>query len=571
MSHPEFRLEAMCDFIDDVGQCPVPVTAAHIDDMMRSLREQGITRVSWAYYADERGGHVVPFDEVSDLPSVAAFTRYVQTYRDLGNPLRVAVEAGHRHGIEVYAYFKPYETGGGLSYPDGSPEARAYGRLPKVGGQLVWFDPFVIEHPELRIQRRTDDVRDDLSRCPISTIRLHKADDAPTRIRQQNLQIWASDTNYQYERLDVDFSLEETVEMAGHDVVDLRRKMLTRKGDPVRTLTLSGLSLTQPYVLVTTDISEGEGDFSNTAIEMMRVYDEQDRELLGVYSNGSGIYNAAAIDFRNWGLMFDHGYGCRASSLDNSNAEGHDGLIAFARGRSAYLDGALCETDPQVQTFWLDCLQAMVDAGVDGVDFRIENHSTMTDFTEDYGYNQVTLDQLSDPADPDLGEMARVRGDAYTDFLRRSKELLTRNGKQMRINFQLDVLRPETPGNRLLAYPANVEFQWERWIDAGLLDEAIFRFFALEFGEALEEDIGRRVIDRCRRHGYPVVFNRYIKQGNLVEEFRQIRRDGRFSGFVLYEVMNFVQYGVEGTCRVDDDSVLQVAGLLRTGEEQGPG
>ena len=562
MSQSELRLEAMCDFIDDVGQCPVPVTVEHIDDMMRSFRDLGIRRVSWAYYADERGGHVVPFDPASDLPSVKGFTRYVQTYRSLGNPLRAAVEAGHRHGIEVYAYFKPYETGGGLSYPDGSPEARAYGKLPKVGGQLVWFDPFVVDHPDLRIQRRTDDVRDDLDRCPICTIVLRKTDAAPTRIGRQNLQIWVSETNYRYQRLNADFTLEETVEAAAQDVVDLQRNTLTSKGDPVRTLTLSGLNLTQACVLVTTDFTDGEADFGNTAIDMMRVYDGQDRELLGVYSNGSGIYNSAAIDFRNWGLMYDHGYGCRASSLDNCNSEGRDGLIAFARGRSAYLDGALCETHPQVQAFWLDCLRAMVDAGVDGVDFRIENHSTMTDFTEDYGYNQVILDQLADPRHPDQREIAKVRGDAYTEFLRRSKELLARHGRQMRINFQMDVLRPEIPRNRLLAYPANVEFQWERWVDEGLLDEAIFRFFALEFDEVLDEEIGRQVIERCQESGYPVVFNRYINQGDLVEEFGQIQGDGRFRGFILYEVANFADYGADGTCRVSDDRVLQVATLL---------
>ncbi|MFC1526558.1 hypothetical protein ACFL6X_07090 [Candidatus Latescibacterota bacterium] len=49
MSQPKFRLEAMCDFIDDVGQCPVPVTVEHIDDMMRNFRDLGITRVSWTW------------------------------------------------------------------------------------------------------------------------------------------------------------------------------------------------------------------------------------------------------------------------------------------------------------------------------------------------------------------------------------------------------------------------------------------------------------------------------------------------------------------------------------------
>ena len=35
----------------------------------------------------------------------------------------------------------------------------------------------------------------------------------------------------------------------------------------------------------------------------------------------------------------------------------------------------------------------MIAAGVDGVDFREENHSTHTDYPEDYGFNDVVLQQ----------------------------------------------------------------------------------------------------------------------------------------------------------------------------------
>ena len=39
------------------------------------------------------------------------------------------------------------------------------------------------------------------------------------------------------------------------------------------------------------------------------------------------------------------------------------GFIAFARGRNEYLSGALCETEPQVQEFWLSCIEGMLDMG----------------------------------------------------------------------------------------------------------------------------------------------------------------------------------------------------------------
>ena len=64
--------------------------------------------------------------------------------------------------------------------------------------------------------------------------------------------------------------------------------------------------------------------------------------------------------------------------------------------------------------------------------------------------------------------MAAVRGDAYTAFLARAKRLINGRGKAMRINFQVDWYRPDPPRQRRLAYPANVDFQWQRWIEEGL-------------------------------------------------------------------------------------------------------
>ena len=94
-----------------------------------------------------------------------------ETYRHPGNPLRAAVVAGHRYGLEVYAYFKPYETGIALVFPEGSPEAQAYGQLHHQGGRLGVLDPFVLAHPHLRIQRRTDDLPAGREKGPVCALK----------------------------------------------------------------------------------------------------------------------------------------------------------------------------------------------------------------------------------------------------------------------------------------------------------------------------------------------------------------------------------------------------------------
>ena len=196
---PAFRLEALTDFVDDALR--LTFTETHIDSMMATLAGMGVTRVSWAYYADGRGGFVTP----SGLNQ--SWTHLAETYAGLGNPLQVAVAAAHRHGMELYAYYKPYETGPASCLPESAPEALTHGLLPHLGGLLNGLDPFVVAHPELRICHRPDASIGDLSDVPITSLQLTRKDASPTRITAEHLQLWGSDNNYQYQPLNAQFGL----------------------------------------------------------------------------------------------------------------------------------------------------------------------------------------------------------------------------------------------------------------------------------------------------------------------------------------------------------------------------
>ena len=168
------------------------------------------------------------------------------------------------------------------------------------------------------------------------------------------------------------------------------------------------------------------------------------------------------MDFRSWGLVFDHGWGKVPIKLDAPNAAGKDGLIAFHRGRSEYLSGALCETEPPVQNFWLSCITEMLDAGVDGIDIRGKNHSTHTEYSGDYGFNDVVIEQCQRRGDASDDTVAQVRREACTDFLRRAKQLISARGKRLRYNLNVEYFGGDAPTNRLLAFPANLHFDWKR-------------------------------------------------------------------------------------------------------------
>ncbi len=545
----DFIREALVDFPDDALMAAQPITPRHIDSMMAALKRCGVKRVSWAYYGDGHGGYLTP----ALKPHASEYwENLIATYIQLGNPLRVATEAAHRHGLELYAYFKPYETGPAVSFPEGSPEAVSFGRLAQLGGRLSWIDRFVADNPHLRIRRRMDDLPSNIADIPICGIKLFKKDDSPTRITKDHLQIWTSPLNYRYTQKKISFEVKETVEPAKKDVYDIQDNLITKKGDPVRVLTLSGFGLTDPFIMVTTDFTEGPADFENVGPEIMVALDKNGKEVPGVFAPGSAIWMADQVDFRNWGLIYDHGYGWQRLSLDEPNASGKRGVIGYTRGRNEYLPGALCETEPAVQTFWLSNLREILDAGVDGVDFREENHSTHTDYPADYGYNQVILDRAksTDPA-----AISKVRGEAYTDFLRQSKKMISSRGKRMRINFQIDWYRDNPPRCRNLAYPANLNFDWRTWIAEGLLDEGMIRFFALPFDSVFNDDVAKEITDLCRRKNLPVYVNRYIQPKTLKEEYQRVHDDGRFAGFIIYEVSSYVKYTPDGGCEVTLDEV----------------
>ncbi len=551
-----FLLEALVDFPDDALE--TVVTPAHVDNMMVTLREMGVTRVSWGYYGDGHGGYMLP-SGLSDR-----WRNYAETLKALENPLRVAVEAAHRHGLELYAYYKPYETGPGISLPDGSPEAREFGRVRQQGGWLTWMDPFVMDHPNLRIRHRPDESIKDILKVPICKIKLVKRDDSPTRITKEHLQIWSSQLNYRYQKLNVDFTVHESVEPSPQEVRDLNDNLITKKGAPVRTLTLSGFQLTDPYILVTTDFTDGQSDFENTGTNLLVALNENGEEIPGVFATGGGVWEANRVDFRNWGLIFDMGFGRSLVRLDESNTSGRHGLIAFTRGWNEYLPGALCETEPQVCEFWLSCIHEILDAGVDGVDFRVENHGTHTDYYEDYGFNDVVLQECSRRGQIDVETIAQVRGDAYTNFLRQAKRLIASKGKRMRVNLNIDWFRSDPPPARRLAYPANIHYDWKRWVDEGLLDEGILRMFQLPFDNVFNDSVAAEMSASCKEKGIPLTVNRYINP-NYPVEFNRVQQDGRFNGFIFYETATFLHFNEQGECVLQSDVVAQVCNMMKEG------
>tara|TARA_B100000809_G_scaffold148311_1_gene145779 strand:+ start:274 stop:759 length:486 start_codon:yes stop_codon:yes gene_type:complete len=122
----------------------------------------------------------------------------------------------------------------------------------------------------------------------------------------------------------------------------------------------------------------------------------------------------------------------------------------------------------------------------------------------------------------------------------------------MRVTLNVAWFRP--PDERIvsqrMAYPANIDFDWRRWIDEGLMDGAVLRLFGVPFDGIFGEDaVAQEMIGACLARDLTVTVNRYVSNvPELLDEFKRLLADSRFNGFVLYEANAFVAFTPEGGC-----------------------
>ncbi|MSP13009.1 MAG: hypothetical protein EXR62_08625 [Chloroflexi bacterium] len=572
-----FTISATVDFPDDCYQHVY--TPQMLDEMIDILASLGVTKINWLYYGSVAEGSFWSGPEWGTWGSENASC--LETVRILGEPLKAAVPIIHKHGMQVFSVIKPYATGLSASIFEGSPFAQKYGGPERIGGPVAASIPFIRRDPQLRVARRPGADPQNLSGIPVTRIKLRKNNASPTRLQKENLEVWVSEDNCGYARRVVELSLHEEIELASQDFVDYDGRTFIHTGDPLRTLTLEGLYLTDKYILISTNFSDHQGDFRNSALAMLEVYGPDGLLPVTVATGYTTWYGPC--DFRTSGLQYDTGLGSMPFTLDVDNHPVLDdhfpylksqGYIAFARGRNQYLPNAPCEAYPEVQQLWLDWVDESLQAGVDGIDFRISGHSTLTDWPTDYGFNQVILDAYrqryhEDPGaaceNVDLVKLAQLRGETYSNFLREARSHISQAGKPMYIHLHTEAFRENIPPGAIMGFPANMQFDWQGWLQEGLVDGITLRTSWFEACEAegdrrgksrrgllpdvLADPVITDAIQTVTQFDLPIYLTRYIDASTpefYPAEIDLAYSDGRFNGFDLYEGMYLCQPDSQG-------------------------
>ena len=418
---------------------------------------------------------------------------------------------------------------------------------------------------------------------PVRRIKLFKADESPTRITAENLEIWTSSNNYGYQRKEVRFDVVEAVEPSRREVIDYYGDVVTAKGAPVRTLILEGLD--DMYILVTTGIGDGEPDFINTAVGMIEANGPEPDPLPIVVATRSGMGHNVR-DFREDGLDFDNGFGLQQTFLDVDNGSAlryedygnwwretaNGGVIAFARGANEYLPATPCEMYPEVRKLWDGWVDGIIDAGVDGLDVRVSHHGGLVNEPYEYGFNEPVVEEFArrhgrTPSDSteDTRLMSELRGEHFTEFMSETSKRVRGAGGKMQVHLHTEAFRDDACHGQMMGFPANIHFDWKRWLSDGLVDGITLRtswFEALEspsedqayrarLSYRLDDPVVEDALDTAKRLGIPVYLNRYIDRAIGIDEYLEdvetTLHDDRFAGFDVYELAHLARPVPDGT------------------------
>lgn len=574
----DFKLSVTVDFPDDITKGPFD--QARLDDVMSQISSIGARRVNWMYY-----GSVTPDDPTRGNIWESHWATYApQTLAQLGEPLQAAVKAAKKQGLEIFGVVKPYNGGLSGTYPLGSPEAGTKSKITRIGGTLQQLIPFLEAHPEMRLQRRPEE--GPVATGPITEIKLTKADSGATRLAPEHLRIWVSDDNFKYRPLGLVPKGTVALEHAQHEIRDYHGNVLTRRGELVRVIRLTGLSLTAKFIVLSTTFAEGAGDFRNTPTGMVELFNANGASLPCVLATHAALW-IRPRDFRTYGLEFDMGYGHLPVTLDQpwkgassdpwKPFSGEDefaeetlfgkgptgGFIGIALGKNAYAAAAPSEAYADVRALWLAWVKQMLDAGVDGVNLRISAHGTLSDEPDMYGWNPPVIAAYRQrygegPIDP--VKIATIRGDFYSEFVREASQTVRSRGKKLHVHLHAEAFRHALVFGQQNGIPGGIDFQWKRWLREGWVDEVYLRTSWFEAAEdplgakftqrsrltaALTDPVAEDMISTAQDLRLPITLNRYIGRAAGLEEYvsdlKQIYRDARFSGFDVYEFFDLAQ------------------------------
>ena len=533
-----------------------PHTPELIDSKMKLLAELGFKRVQL----------IIPPPGFPNYNASSIFLNndpeahfHLQSVLNVGDPVFHYIKAAHKYGMKAFAVIKPYEGGGSYTLPHGQKPLIPRNCLEQLGGTAFGYDNFIAQHPEMRVKRKAipnyeKQISKTISKiemlfcldlikqkCTPDDFKIFEKADAGKTVK--NIRIWLSEDNGNYvpceEKLEIRESIEDRI------INDINGRPLYETAKKCRVVEISNLSIKCNYLAVSFDNPDERHVI--LPYSMIKIFASDGSEI--PMSASSRVRNKPMIndkmktvgngDFKNSGFEFQ-----ALDTIYCGNGWETYSCYGIAKGKLEYMKGTHCEAYPEVRAYWLDQVKNMLTLGADGIDIRLQSHSTgVVDFMS-YGFNQPIIEKFQikykrdvSDSDEDYKRIMRIRGDFFEMFLRDAAKITKENGKIFQVHLQ------ECYETQKLDYNFNdacfwampkILLNWKDIID--LADEITLKEYNWGNYSPLTANM---IKDYARKQNKPLWVICYLQQGwDLNPEFCEaVNKDDRIHGLQLYEVV----------------------------------
>lgn len=563
--------------------CGVKYRYLSIRNKMELLAELGYKRVYLVVSLQGMPMYSNPWLSMMK-PNTQANNHALESLVNVGDPVFEHIYEAHRVNMEAFAVVKPYEGGGGFTVPHGRTATFEGRSLPCIGGERIGFETFLQDRNELRVKRKPIDRYEELVSQVITRIRLtFVLDRVEQRIDEQNdetfpqidehhvsaddFQIWISQDNGFYKPYEGELTVVEHT--ANENVYDANGYPIEGGKKRCKIIDLQSLYLDPDarYFAITMKNVENKGVM--IPFSMIKAYGELGEVPLTVSpyvrTSAESEERTKQITESSGGYWFDATYPQRADqhpeAMERFARHGFEfewygagfwgkgwmrsPLYGIARGKMTYLKGTHCEAYDEVRAYWLDQIQRLIAMGIDGIDLRLQNHSSMVSDYVNYGYNEPIVEAymnkygvniLEDEADPI--KLMKIRGEFYLQFV----ESVATELKKANVTLQIHLRHSlERENIKLSSEFGEVGFwampkvlpDWERLIE--LADEVTIKDY--NWG-VYRPETASQIKDKAASLGKKLWVHCYIAQGgDLNTSFVDgVEQDDRVTGVLLYEV-----------------------------------
>jgi len=479
-----YPLEVTVDFNDDLMS--TAWTQKTFDSLFTELKSWGTQRVSWIDLGRKE-------DAYFDNGPLGIDEHGNQTFAHVGDIFATAVATAHKNDIELIGLFKPFDMAiCGITFPPQSKAAKERGRIHRIGGSLGWSTRLA-QHNQHLIMARKPSAHGPAKNEVWTRLDLVKDDDEAAEISIDDITLIVSDDNEHFRayagpatRTEVieDYPVYEATPSGPRPTAQTRSSRVFRFDD---------LQITEAFFAI--EVSGAGRSFSNRLTDLLHLFGPNGEEThfhYGLSPRRLKFYEKyheapGTPSLRNekvgpeGGFEFDRypgspsgymGSGGDAILLPLALDRGATSYIAVARGKDPGPMAVLSPSFPEARKLWLGWIEAMLDAGADGIDLRPGHHHSDFAWIE-YGFEQPVRDEMLqrtgidiwETDDFDRAEWRRVRGEGYTEFVREASALVRSRGKKLTLH--IDGHYDSAPG---LGGAMNIHWDWRTWLEEGLAD-----------------------------------------------------------------------------------------------------